>query len=118
MRGRHPRPARPSPPASRSARHVTSPIITRQRDLDELCKRIESADLIGFDTEFVSEDTFHPELCLIQVVTPTELAVVDPQALDVRAFWQILARGDHTTVLHAGREELSFILRAVKTRRR
>lgn len=94
---------------------MTSPIITRQRDLDELCKRIESADLIGFDTEFVSEDTFHPELCLIQVVTPTELAVVDPQALDVRAFWQILARGDHTTVLHAGREELSFILRAVKT---
>jgi ribonuclease D len=93
---------------------VPSPTITRQRDLDALCQRIESADIIGFDTEFVSEDTFHPELCLIQVVTPGELAVVDPQAVDVRPFWQAVASGDRMTVVHAGREELSFMLRAVR----
>lgn len=93
---------------------MPAPIITRQRDLDELCKRMEAAELIGFDTEFVSEDTFHPELCLVQVVTPSELAVIDPQSVDVRSFWQIIAKGDHTTILHAGREELSFVLRAVK----
>jgi ribonuclease D len=74
---------------------------------------MEAADIVGFDTEFVSEDTFHPELCLIQVVTPAELAVVDPQAVDVGAFWKVVAQGDHTTVVHAGREELSFMLRAV-----
>jgi ribonuclease D len=92
---------------------VPSPTITRQRDLDALCKRIESAEIIGFDTEFVSEDTFHPELCLIQVVTPGEMEVVDPQAVDVRPFWQTVASGDRITVVHAGREELSFMLRAV-----
>jgi ribonuclease D len=74
---------------------------------------MEAADILGFDTEFVSEDTFHPELCLIQVVTPHELAVVDPQAVDVGAFWKVVAQGDHITVVHAGREELSFMLRAV-----
>jgi ribonuclease D len=46
-------------------------------------------------------------------VTPDELAVIDPQSLDVRAFWQVIAEGNRTTVLHAGREELSFMLRAV-----
>jgi ribonuclease D len=94
---------------------VPSPTITRQRDLDALCERIEAADIVGFDTEFVSEDTFHPELCLIQVVTPGELAVVDPQTVDVGAFWKIVSHGEHTTIGHAGREELSFMLRAVGT---
>ncbi len=92
---------------------MPSPIITRQRDLEALCASIDAADVVGFDTEFVSEDTFYPELCLVQVVTPDELAVVDPQAVDVRPFWQSLAQGDRITVLHAGREELSFMLRAV-----
>ncbi len=92
---------------------MPSPIITRQRDLDDLCERMEAADILGFDTEFVSEDTFHPELCLIQVVTPRELAVIDPQTVDVGGFWKVVAQGEHTTVVHAGREELSFMLRAV-----
>jgi ribonuclease D len=92
---------------------VSSAIITRQRDLETLCASIDASDIVGFDTEFVSEDTFHPELCLIQVVTPDEMAVIDPQAVDVRPFWQSLAGGDRMTVLHAGREELSFMLRAV-----
>lgn len=92
---------------------MPAPTITNQRDLEALCERIDAAALVGFDTEFVSEDTFHPELCLVQVATPTELAVIDPQAVDVRPFWQTLARGDRTTVLHAGREELGFLLRSV-----
>ena len=92
---------------------MPSPIITRQRDLEALCASIEAAPIVGFDTEFVSEDTFHPELCLVQVVTPDELAVVDPQSVDIRPFWQAIAKGNRTTVLHAGREELSFMLRAV-----
>jgi ribonuclease D len=92
---------------------VPSSIITRQPDLEALCASVDAAEIIGFDTEFVSEDTFHPELCLVQVVTPDALAVIDPQAVDIRPFWQSLAKGGRTTVLHAGREELSFMLRAV-----
>jgi len=92
---------------------VPSPTIIKQRDLDELSERLEAAPIIGFDTEFVSEDTFHPELCLIQVVTPDEMAVIDPQEVDVAPFWQAVAAREKTTVFHAGREELSFMLRAV-----
>ena len=97
----------------RSTPAVPATTLTKQRDLEDLCERLSAATLIGFDTEFVSEDTFYPELCLVQVVTADEAAVIDPQEVEVRPFWQVLADGDHTTVCHAGREELNFILRAV-----
>lgn len=92
---------------------VLAPTITRQSKLDDLCQRLRGVAEIAFDTEFVSEDTFYPELCLIQVATRDEMAVVDPQEVDVREFWQVLVEGEHVTVFHAGREELNFILRAV-----
>lgn len=71
--------------------------------------------ILGIDTEFVSEDTFYPELCLVQVATGNEMAVIDPQQVDVTPFWQMLVEGDQITVMHAAREELNFILRAVGT---
>ena len=52
--------------------------ITSAAQLADLCRRLARADRIGIDTEFVSEDTFRPELCLVQVVTQEDLAVIDP----------------------------------------
>lgn len=93
---------------------MQSPIITEAAEFNKLCERLQSAEQIGIDTEFVSEDTFYPELCLIQVATSDELAVIDTLAIgDVQPFWQVIATGEHLTILHAGREELNFILRAV-----
>lgn len=94
--------------------HLT---ITDSQQLDSFCDRLASADIIGFDTEFVSEDTYRPQLCLIQVATDHELAVIDPIALpSVDRFWHQLADGDHETVVHAGREELNFSLTATARR--
>lgn len=75
---------------------------------------MREADRIGFDTEFVSEDTFRPELCLVQVVVGDQLAVIDPQEVpDLEPFWNTLADGNHTTIVHAAREEINFSLTAV-----
>ncbi len=93
---------------------MPTPTITEASDLDQLCQRLSTAPLIGIDTEFVSEDTFIPDLCLIQIATADELAVVDTGAIeDVTPFWKMLTEGDHVTILHAGREELNFMLRSV-----
>jgi ribonuclease D len=79
--------------------------------LADLCRRLADAQKIGIDTEFVSEDTFRPELCLIQVATKDILAVIDPyQAGELQGFWRMLAEGRQTTVIHAAREELNFAL--------
>ncbi len=85
--------------------------INSSAQLAELVGRLARADRIGIDTEFVSEDTFRPELCLIQVATESELAVIDPYRCgDLNAFWNMLADGDHVTIVHAAREELNFAL--------
>ena len=93
-----------------------SPLITTSDELAEFCHHLATADLIAFDTEFVSEDTFYPQLCLVQVATTKETVAIDAVALpDVAPLWDVLANGDHTTIVHAGREELRFSLRATET---
>ncbi len=85
--------------------------INSAAQLADLCRRLARADRIGIDTEFVSEDTYRPELCLVQVVTPEDLVVIDPyRAGDMTAFWRTLAEGNHSTIAHAAREEVNFAL--------
>ncbi|MGD9632778.1 MAG: ribonuclease D [Pirellulales bacterium] len=85
--------------------------ITSPAQLASFCEELARADRIGFDTEFVSEDTFRPELCLIQVATKDRLAVIDPyRAGKLTQFWRTLADGRHTTIVHAAREEVNFAL--------
>ena len=96
------------PVESRVARDDQQP-----RSTGRLLSAVACADRIGIDTEFVSEDTFRPELCLVQVVTPDDLAVIDPyRAGDMTAFWKTLAEGSHSTIVHAAREEVNFALTA------
>jgi len=77
---------------------VSHQTITTPAQLAEFCRQLSKAELIGIDTEFVSEDTYRPELCLVQVATHDELAVIDPyRAGDLKGFWQTLATGRHTT---------------------
>lgn len=88
--------------------------IDSQQALESFAKSLQDAEFISFDTEFVSEDTYYPELCLVQVATDHQLAVIDPYRVqDMTPFWQSLAQGNHFTIAHAAREELRFCLRAV-----
>ncbi len=93
---------------------MTHDHITTDLELEKFCQDLSDAPTIAFDTEFVSEHTYRPELCLIQVAAGDRLAVIDPQQLrNVDAFWRLLAAPGHETVVHAGREELLFCLGAV-----
>lgn len=88
--------------------------IATERELQDFCTAAASARMIAFDTEFVSEDTYRPELCLIQVAADDRLAVIDPYPIpDLSPFWELLASEGHITVVHAGREELRFSLAAI-----
>lgn len=91
--------------------------ITTDGPLREYCHQLADAAVIAFDTEFISEDTYQPELCLIQVSAEGKLAVIDPLAgLDVTPFWEQLTTEGHETVVHAGREEFRFCYRAIGKR--
>ena len=82
--------------------------ITTAVQLEQLCDELTSARMIGFDTEFVSEFTYRPDLCLIQVEYDGKLAVIDTRAVQTQGFWDVLVAGDHQTIVHAGREEFRF----------
>jgi ribonuclease D len=88
--------------------------ITTDRDLAKFCQELADAPSISFDTEFVSEHTYRPQLCLVQVAAGDRLAVIDPLPIrDVTPFWKLLAAPGHETIVHAGREELLFCAAAV-----
>lgn len=88
-------------------------IITDQH-LRDFCELIAPAEILAFDTEFVSEDSFQPELCLIQLAAGGHLAIVDPfEVQDLSPLWNLLVAPGRQTLVHAGREEFRFLWRFV-----
>ncbi len=81
-------------------------------ELEDLCRDLTSSPVIGFDTEFVSEDRYRPQLCLIQVAAGDRLAVIDPFPIGTtEVFWELLAEPARTVIAHAAREEARFCFR-------
>jgi ribonuclease D len=96
------------------AANVDFQTINTDAGLRDYCRQLACRESIAFDTEFVSEHTFRPKLCLVQVSAGGRLAVIDPLGIDqLRPFWEVLADGDHEIIVHAGRGELEFCLQAI-----
>lgn len=86
---------------------ITEEIVTTPEGLTTCCAYLATCPTIGFDTEFVGEETYHPKLCLVQVATPERLFLLDPLAIgSLDEFWKLLLDPARTVVVHAGREEV------------
>ncbi|KAI1690853.1 HRDC domain-containing protein [Ditylenchus destructor] len=55
-------------------------LIEDSATLANLCTRLAQQPFITVDTEFMRENTFWPELCLIQIADTNEAAAIDPMA--------------------------------------
>jgi len=87
--------------------------IISDQHLRDFCETIASAPIVAYDTEFVSEDSFQPDLCLIQLAAADHLAIVDPlEVKDLSPLWNLLTSPGRETLVHAGREEFRFIWKA------
>jgi len=86
-----------------------TPIIANA-ELQSFCDRLRTAPFITVDTEFMRETTYWPKLCLIQVATETDAAVIDPLAegLDLAPLLALLADPAITKVFHAARQDLEI----------
>ncbi|MBI3865688.1 MAG: HRDC domain-containing protein [Planctomycetia bacterium] len=86
-------------------------LITDQGRFEELCEHIHETGEVAFDTEFLSEHTYRPELCLLQFATRDRSAAVDPfEVRDLSSWWKLMAGGGVNVVVHGGREEVRFCL--------
>lgn len=86
-------------------------LIVDQTEFENLCREIRAAGLAAFDTEFVSEHTYRPQLCLLQFATRERCAAADPfQLNDLACWWELMADDETTVVVHGGQAEVRFCL--------
>ncbi len=89
---------------------MPAPPITDSARLAELCARLSGADYVTVDTEFMRENTFWPQLCLVQLAGPKDAAAIDALApnIDLAPLYELLADARILKVFHAGRQDLEI----------
>ncbi|WP_375290807.1 ribonuclease D [Qipengyuania sp.] len=88
------------------------PLITTTEALAELCERLAKHEFITVDTEFMRENTYWPELCLVQIASEEEAAAVDPLAdgIDLKPLLDLLVDNeDVLKVFHAGGQDVEIV---------
>src|SRR5262245_2958025 len=91
---------------------MTEATVYSPDDLAAFCHELARHPVFGFDTEFIGEQSFVPDLCLIQVATPGLLTLIDPLSVgSLAAFWALVAEPARVTVVHSGREEIRMCRR-------
>lgn len=88
------------------------PLITTSDNLAALCSRLAQSDFVTVDTEFMRENTYWPELCLVQIADTREAAAIDPLAegIDLSPLLDLLTDNeDVLKVFHAGGQDVEII---------
>jgi ribonuclease D len=88
------------------------PLITDSQELAALCERLARSPWIAIDTEFMRENTYWPELCLVQIADEHEAAAIDPKApdIDLTPLLDLIVKNeDVLKVFHAGGQDLEII---------
>lgn len=89
-------------------------LITTQEEFEAFLQRVEGSSVLAIDTEFLRERTYRSKLCLLQLGTPDEVAIVDPFAVrDLSVMAPTLQNPSITKVFHAGSQDLEILLREV-----
>ncbi|MEO0417315.1 MAG: ribonuclease D [Pseudomonadota bacterium] len=88
-------------------------LITTSDALADLCERLAKSEFVTVDTEFMRENTYWPELCLVQIANTEEAAAIDPLAdgLDMTPLLDLLTENeDVLKVFHAGGQDVEIIV--------
>ena len=90
-------------------------IVTTTAGLADLCTQLSGDEFVAVDTEFMREQTYWPELCLIQIAGREREAIVDPLAegIDLEPFFELMRNERVLKVFHAARQDIEiFVYRA------
>ncbi|MFZ1154933.1 MAG: ribonuclease D, partial [Solirubrobacteraceae bacterium] len=88
--------------------------------LEQIAERARNAGRIALDTEFMGEGRYRTLLCLIQLAVADgkggeQIEIVDPLQSTLRgeALAQVLADPQIEVVVHAGRQDIALLRRAL-----
>jgi len=77
--------------------------------LKAFCQTLQGERWIALDTEFIREKTYYPQLCLLQVGVPGNLACIDPTAIkDMSSLMDILYDRNVIKVLHSCSQDMEI----------
>jgi ribonuclease D len=98
------------PRRSREDYFQGEPLIVESTDqLVDVCAQLREEGSFAFDTEFVMEDVFQPEICLVQLAGDESAAIVDPlDGIELGPVWALVADPDVEVIVHAGMEDLAL----------
>ena len=88
-------------------------LITTTEALADLCERLAKSEFVAVDTEFMRENTYWPELCLVQIANTEEAAAIDPLAdgIDLTPLLDLMCENeDVLKVFHAGSQDVEIIV--------
>ena len=86
--------------------------IANQENLEAFARRARSSAVLAIDTEFLREKTYYANLCLLQLATDTEVAVVDPFAIeDLSVLVPLMEDPTIVKLFHAAGQDLEIIYR-------
>ena len=78
-------------------------------EIGALAERVAVAESVAFDTEFLWERSYWPQLCLVQVAIDGLEAVADPvDGGDVTSLWEAIASAP-LVIVHAGEHDLGIM---------
>ena len=80
-------------------------------ELEALIDRVVGLPAYALDTEFHRERTYFPKLALVQLATESELALIDPLAIEPRRLAHLFA-SPAVAVLHAAQQDLDVLTHA------
>ena len=85
-------------------------LIQDQESFEDLLHRCREHGSFAFDTEFLREDTYWPELCLIQIGLHGEAVAVDPLAegIDCSLLFELLCDPEGEGIVHAGQQDMEI----------
>lgn len=91
--------------------------ITSTVELKDLCLRLEKAEFVTVDTEFLRDNTYYPKLCLVQVADDEGAHAIDPLAdgLDLTPLMDLLANENVLKVMHACRQDMEIFYQMMGT---
>ena len=86
-------------------------LITNSDDLNEFCHGLKDQKFVTVDFEFLREKTYYAELCLIQVGSLAECAIIDPLAadIDMSSFFELMQDENVIKVFHSGRQDIEIL---------
>ena len=91
--------------------HIHS-LIEDSAALANLCARLAESPFVAVDTEFMRENSYWPELCLIQIADANEAAAIDPmkEGLDLGPLLDLLVNNENVLkIFHAGAQDIEII---------